>query len=889
MMLRKVDTIEKYAAYLKKNADEVKALYEDIFIHVTEFFRDPEAFEALEKLAFPKLFEDRPPDLPVRIWVPGCATGEEVYSLAIALLEYLEKRSLKLQLQLFGTDISEPAIQRARKGIYPEYQMRKVSRERLGKFFEKVNGGYKIKKPVRDLCIFSRHDVTSNPPIPKADLISCRNVLIYFSADPQKRVFPVFHYALNRIGFLLLGRAENPGAFSKLFAPLDKTSKVYAKVQTPNIVQSEFKATTFAGPDPVTRTTLELSSPSDSARSADQVILYRYSPPSVVINSNWDILQFRGRTVPYLEPSPGMASYNLLKMANPEIAPALRSCLQLSRKQATQVRKESVTFDFEGRKRRVNIDVSPLNPSAQVKERQYLVIFEESSARQAKAKPKPKRQPRPGRDQKEDRVEVLSQYNGQLQQELDASREYQQSLIEEYETAQEELTSANEELRSTNEELQSTNEELQSANEELGTSKEELQAANEELLTTNDELQKRNLDLEKALWELERSEHRFRLMVETVSDYAIFMIDPTGHVVSWNRGAERLKGYRADEIIGSHFSRFYTHEDIARKHPRHELEVAAREGVYKEEGWRVRKDGGKFWAYVVITAIRSKDHELLGFAKVTRDLTERKNAEEALKKSRDELEAKVKDRTAELAKSNEVLDRAVKARDEFLSLASHGLKTPLTSLLMQAQMRERHLQNGHLDPFTPERLRKMFDNDKRLIARLARLIDDMLDISRIGTQKLRLKPERLDLSSLVKESVERFGEQFAAADCSVATKICDKAIGDFDRFRIEQVLVNLFTNAAKYAPGKPVEIALATRGKRAILTVKDQGIGISKADQARVFDQFERATENASGLGLGLYIVKHIVESHHGSIRVESELGKGASFIVELPVDSERE
>jgi PAS domain S-box-containing protein len=634
MMLRKIETIEKYAEYLKKNSDEVKSLYEDIFIHVTEFFRDPDAYLALVQTVFPKITQDRSGDKAVRIWVPGCATGEEAYSLAIAMVEYLEEHSLQNPLFVFAGDISEPAIQQARKAVYPETQMSNVSKKRLKRFFEPVRGGFKVKKEIRDLCIFSRHDVTSNPPIPKVDLISCRNLLIYFSSELQKKILPVFHYALNENGYLWLGRAESTDSVPQLFSTVDKINKIFLRENAVIPIQPKFSSASFdsTSEDPGKVQPVRFKKEKeDSAKSLDQVLLYRYSPPSVLVNHELEILQFRGRTIPYLEPQHGSASYNLLKMVNPQLIAPLRICIQSARKDGTQVRKENISFEFEGKKRRVSIDVLPLNASSPNKERQLLIVFEEAR-KPAKKKTKTKLD-KTNLEKDQVEVETLTQYVTQLQSELDEANDYQQALVEEYEAAQEELTSTNEELRSTNEELQSTNEELHSANEELGTAKEEIQATNEELLSINEEVQKRNFDLEQALKKLELSERRFRLMIEGVRDYAIFMLDPEGYITTWNEGAERMNGYKPNEIIGSHFSRFYGPEDIARKHPEEELAIAKKTGKYEEEAWRVRRDGTKFWANVLITAVRDSEGKLLGFSKVTRDLTERKLYEESLRRS----------------------------------------------------------------------------------------------------------------------------------------------------------------------------------------------------------------------------------------------------------------
>lgn len=888
MMLRKIETVDRYAEYLRKNTDEIKALYEDIFIHVTDFFRDEEAFEAIKKKVFPVIVKEKTKSSPVRMWIPGCATGEEVYSLAILMCEYLEENSLDIPINIFAGDISEPALHLARKGLYADYQMKNVSQGRLDKYFEKIKGGYKVKKSLRDLCIFSRHDVTSNPPIPNVDLISCRNVLIYFSTDLQRRVFPVFHYALNSNGVLWLGKAESPNSNSKLFKAVDKAHKIFAKVGITPLPQHQFSSTTYSSTSPEALIRSTSSGGQGPLSNADQLMLYRYSPPSVVINNNLEVVNFRGRTVPYLEPPSGGAHYELLKMANPDIARSLRHCVQSAKKNGSQFREDGVEFEFEGRKRKVNIDVSPLNMSVPVKERLYLVIFEDATA--AKNAASRTRITKKTALKKGDpkQVETLLQHNTQLQQELDAAREYQRSLIEEYETAQEELTSANEELRSTNEELQSTNEELHSANEELGTAKEELQAANEELLSINDELQKRNQDLETALRDLAESEQKFRLMIEGVKDYAIFMLDPGGKITSWNEGAKRMKGYERDEIIGQHFSRFYMEADIQRKHPEHELQIARKVGRYEEENWRIRKDGSRFWANVVITCIRDKDGKLVGYSKVTRDLTERMQYEAALKAANESLEARVESRTAEFKASRAQLADALKLRDEFLSIASHELKTPLTTLKLEAQMTRRALEMGDRRVLNEQRLNQFVTQLDRRVDKLRELVDDMLDVSRIQRGSLTLNPEETDLSKLLHEAVKTYKPEIERAGCEISLNIQDDIVGTVDQSRIEQVVLNLLSNAVKYGAGKPIVVSAYQENNFAIIKVEDHGIGISEENQKRIFERFERAiaSNEISGLGLGLYISKQILSLHAGKIDVKSKPGIGSEFMVTLPLNS---
>ncbi|MBC7713414.1 MAG: PAS domain-containing sensor histidine kinase [Rhizobacter sp.] len=379
----------------------------------------------------------------------------------------------------------------------------------------------------------------------------------------------------------------------------------------------------------------------------------------------------------------------------------------------------------------------------------------------------------------------------------------------------------------------------------------------------------------------------YGLLVDAVNDYAIFALDPDGYILSWNSGAHRLKGYTPAEVIGTHFSRFYTKADMDRNHPAYELEMALKNGSYEEEGWRVTKTGTQFWANVAITTLRDAAGVHRGFAKVTRDLTERKMAEDKLKEANLNLEEKVKERTAELAAAKEEAENAVAARDEFLSIASHELKTPLTSLKLQVQSRKRQLEKGNLKNFSAENFLKIVEQDDKQINRINRLVDDMLEITNIASGKLSLEVEHTDLGNLVKDVLFRFTTQFEVSQIKVTSDIAENVTGIWDRYRIEQVFTNLITNALKYGNKQPIEVTVKKDNNQASLIVRDHGIGIKSIDHERVFQQFERAVSasSISGLGLGLYICRKIIESHKGKIYVESELGQGSAFIVELPLN----
>ena len=355
-------------------------------------------------------------------------------------------------------------------------------------------------------------------------------------------------------------------------------------------------------------------------------------------------------------------------------------------------------------------------------------------------------------------------------------------------------------------------------------------------------------------------EGRFRALVSSVKDYAIFMLDPSGRIETWNIGAERTKGYTADEIIGQHMSRFYTPEDLARGLPGRLLDQAAREGRVESEGWRVRKDGTRFWADVVITALVDDRGRLMGYAKVTRDLTERLRAQEE---------------QLRLAHAEE----AVRLRDEFLSIAAHELRTPLSAVQLQLQgLLERP---ERLDPRTQAKLERACRSGERLVA----LVDTLMDVSRITTGRLSLTPGRFDITAAVHDVVERYREHAAHAGSTVTIHSTGVIEGRWDRLRIEQVVINLLTNALKYAAGTPVEITLIGTERDVTVTVSDLGPGIPESERERIFLRFERAApmRNFGGLGLGLYVARQIVEAHGGEIDLIYPRAKGAEFVIRLP------
>jgi two-component system, chemotaxis family, CheB/CheR fusion protein len=490
MVLHNIERVTGYVKYLQHNPVEIKALSQDILIGVTSFFREPEAFQLLKAVVFPNLIKKISADTPLRIWVPGCSTGEEAYSIAISVLEFLEEQALNHPIQIFATDLNATAIEKARGGIYPESIMQDVTLERLRRFFVKVKSGYQISKTVRNLCIFAEQNIIKDPPFSQLDLISCRNVLIYLGPVLQRKVIPIFHYALKPTGHLLLGTSESVGPFLDLFALQDKKYKIYAKKGALTPLNFDFapieEATTgLEDHKGMNHTGTDLWNNYDALKEADRIMLAKYAPAAVVVNDKLEVLQFRGQTDPYLTHSPGLASLNLFKMIRPGLSIELHKAIHLAGKEQRPVRKEGLQVHENGQSRNLNFEVFPFKDPAQ-ETHCFLIVFEEVSLQAAAASEKATSDP----------VEPEIQPDGayqlnQLKQELAATIEYQQSIIEQREAA-------NEELRAANEEIQSSNEELQSTHEEMETAKEELQATNEELTTVNDELRNRNLEINQV-------------------------------------------------------------------------------------------------------------------------------------------------------------------------------------------------------------------------------------------------------------------------------------------------------------------------------------------------------------------------------------------------------
>ena len=974
MALRHVRSLGKYAGALENDPAEVVALARDMLIHVTAFFRDPAAFEALKEQVFETLASRKDPDDSIRIWVPGCATGEEAYALVMCLLEALDGKETRPSIKVFGTDLSDDAIEVARSGTYPEAAVADVSAERLARFFEPAEGGYRIARPVRDVCVFVKHDLTRDPPFAKLDLISCRNVLIYFDAELQRRVIPMLHYCLNPEGFLFLGQSETLTGFRDIFPSVDKEHRIFVKSGDSSRLLHPLRA----GRDPELKLS-ERRPPErrqnarEAQRQADHFLLTRYAPPGVIVNSRLEIVQFRGRTGAYLEPPPGQPQANVLRMARGGLAAHLHEAIERAKAEAAAVRKEGLRFELGSEVRIVDLEVVPLAAVSGAAESYFLVLFVPAGTEHREIERKavaPESAARPADEQARETERVKA--------ELSATKDYLQSLLSEHQSTTDELAASNEELVAANEELQSTNEELQSA-------KEELQSTNEELSTVNDQLRQRNLELDQLANDLVNVlasveipviivdlDLRVRRYTPTVKDIARFIPEDVGRPIDdlklkidvddlaerirsvvdnltareWEvRGQDgrwfrmQIRPYRTadDRLDGAVLSfvdvdvlrRAIEEAESARDYAKSIVEtvssalvvldaelrvVSANTAFYESfslspksvEGRPLIELGGGLWRLPALqNALEQALRQRKGFVALELQAELPRVGQRSLSLSgrpilwgggaqmvllaiddvtslrtleteRDQLLASEKQARLEA-------ERATRAKDLFLATLSHELRTPLSTMLMSAQLL-RQLAGDNPSIERPSA------SIERAAAAQARLIDDLLDVSRIVSGKLMLDLAPVDLTAVVREAVDVARPSALAKGLDLDLSL-EGTIGAVygDEVRLLQVVNNLLANALKFTPrGGHIEVRLQGNGEKAELTITDTGIGIPAEVLPRLFNRFVQAdsamTRTHGGLGLGLSIVRHLVEVHGGTVDVDSPgEGKGATFRITLP------
>ena len=847
MVLNKIRDRKNYVDFLRENKEELQSLFDDLLIGVTSFFREPNTFAILKEKVFPKLVEENHKKETIRVWVPGCSTGEEVFSIAIAIEEYLEEKNIvNKQIQIFGTDANNKFIEKARKAIYPKTIEDNVSEKRLTRFFISVNGNYQVKKRIRDFCIFARHDLTIDPPFSNLDMIVCRNLLIYFESRLQEKIIPILHYGLRENGYLVLGQSESIGKYTYLFKPLTKKGLVFQKKEAQPRVEFQLEKPILYNNSkserPVKIDTLALLQ-----HEMDDLLLSEYTPPSILLNNDFEVIIFRGDVHPFIGIDSGVASLKATKIVRKDLRPTLQTGLYKAKKNKKEI-LEIVLEKDEKQSKKVKIKIKPLTIPKN-EEAFYLVVFEETT---------PKKLVSIDRKKFSSTIEMETAKDEQikdLSDELASTKQTLQMIVEQQEAT-------NEELRSSLEEAQSSNEELMSTNEELETTKEELQSANEELETLNDELKDRNQRLGELNSDLTN--------LMGVIDSAVILVDNEFKIRRFTDSAENLL-----KIIPTDMNHLIT--DIRFPIPIRDLKELLNKVVNNLEIIRkdIETEQGK-WYQMRIKPYLTEDKKIGGAIISLVDITELKKLEEENQSYTDDLEQKVKEQTSQLIESENLATIGKTA-----GMVGHDIRNPL-----QAIEGELYLAKKEID--------KMPDSDQKYIMEqslktiqnrlfyINKIVVDLQDFAK------NLKPniEKINFHEIVKKQLHELSiPENVKVRVSIETNFPEL---NLDRSYLERILTNLLMNSFQAMPdGGEITISAILRDNNALMSIKDTGIGISKSSQKKIFTPL--FTTKSKGQGFGLAVVKKLTEAMNGSISFESEVDKGSQFTLEFPLERKKE
>lgn len=958
--------LSAYYEYLCNTPQETKALLDDMLIGVTNFFRDRESFESLERDVIPQLFShsaNEASNSEVRVWSAGTSTGEEAYSLAMALNDYKAGTGADRKVQIFASDIDDRAITTGRAGLYPEAIITDVSPTRLRQYFVKEDNRYRVRKELRENVLFAKHSLLSDPPFSQMNLIVCRNLLIYLDREVQREILQMFHFALSPGGYLFLGNSESADMCHELFNPVDKKNRIF-RARTGAIPSHRMPAMPrdgYARAASIPRPPLTPPARKPSTSEIHQRALERFSPPSIIVNSDAEILHISEGAGRYLHHMAGEVTRNLLSLITTDLRLELRTAMFQAQQTNLSVKARPVSLVRDEHYFQVAVTAHPFT-DAQTETECLLIVFleEEIDAENVSANAT---------------IQSENQMLSNLERELQRTKLQLQDTIE-----QSEISS--EELKASNEEMQAINEELRSATEELETSKEELQSINEELLTVNHELKvkveetdqindylsnlisstdiatvfvdrnlrikwftpratdifsmlsvdtgrplmdithrlnydqmvddalrvfetlsviEREIPSDNDHWYIARllpyrsssdqidgivltfiditkrraaeedlrlGEERMRLVAESTRDYAIVVTDNNGLITSWNQGAEIIFGYGKTEAEGRSIDFIFTEEDRAAGTPAQEMATVRAKGRCIDERWYLRRDGARFYCSGEVVALQGEGVQ--GFVKIARDLTEH------VKLNEQQLNSLKESQTSSHLK------------DEFFAVMSHELKHPLNLIQLNAQVLRRlpAVKN------TPAAVKAVsVINDA--VTSQARIIDDLMDVARVNTGKLQLERKVVDFAALLRE-IEHVADN-SEHSCEIIFDIPSRNDGGLflhaDQTRIEQIVWNLINNAIKFTPaGGQIRVTASRLDGRVRLEVQDTGPGIAQDQLEHIFEMFGQANHrpvvrNNGGLGIGLSLVKQLVESHEGFISAYSDgPGKGATFVVELPV-----
>jgi two-component system CheB/CheR fusion protein len=876
------NSISEYLKFLKANVGEQDALFQDVLIPVTSFFRNPETFQNLKDTVLPMLFKNKPTGVPFRVWIAGCSTGQEAYSIAICLHEYLGTKFNTTKIQIFASDISEKAIKTARAGIYTEADVAALTSLQIENYFIKKNEGYEVKKFIREICIIANHNFLKDPPFAQMDLISCRNVLIYMDTFLQKKTFATFYYALQENGFLLLGKSESVGASSELFTQVDKSEKMYTR-KPASVLFTRF--VTERKPDFKTRkdsvTSQKETMQTDFRKSAEAIMIAK-SPASVVVNEHLDIVHIHGDLTPFLKVPQGKPTHNLLKMTREGLGFELRNAIHKATKDQETVAKDNIPLKInallnehdnfgegQGKQALVSIEIIPLTDTV---EPHYLVCFEKTVIRGLQSENL--------EELGNKKQEVAEKRNEQLEKELAYIREDMRSITEDMEAA-------NEELQSANEELQSSNEEMQSLNEELETSKEELQSTNEELIILNQELMDKQDQLNDSSYYAES-------IVSTIRE-PLIILDQTLKIKTANASFYKVFQAEQAETEGKLFYEIQDHQwddDLMRSLLEKILPEKQRLADF-EISINFSAIGKRTLLLNALQIINKKNDEKLILLAID-DITERRIIERKLKSFSDDLETQVKERTALLKKSIEELRQTNIQLDQFAHVASHDLQEPLRKISIFSK----RLQNMPTEHLSEEVIYYISKIDGAA-GRMSQLIQDLLNFSRL----LHFEKEfsKVNLNEIVKNVLSDF--EVLLQEKKGVVHFEELPVIQAIPLQMNQLFYNLINNALKFSRAEvPSMISITSHAlspkevekyptfnpllSYVEIVFKDNGIGFDQQFAKQIFTIFQRlhGREIYVGTGIGLALCQKIVDNHQGEIFTFAAEKEGASFHVILPV-----
>jgi two-component system CheB/CheR fusion protein len=827
------DKMRGYLARLRTDPTELDLLAKDLLIHVTSFFRDPAAYEALAKQVIPSLLQGRLADQPLRIWVAGCSTGEEVYSLVILFREAAassgqDGQSANFKLQVFASDIDAAAVATAREGLYPPGIASDVSAARLARFFTKEDGnGYRVLPDLRASVVFAVQDLLTDPPFSRLDLISCRNLMIYLGPEAQTKSVSLFHFALKTGGVLLLGSAETVGETDDRFELIDKGARLYRHVGRRRPGDLSFAATTadipqvgrvsrLAGPAGI------LSRQMVQAQLCRQAVLDQHAPAAVLCNARHECLYSLGPIDRYLRVAPGHVTWDVLAMARGALRTRLRTALTRAAQGGSRVALPGGRVSLDGRAIPFTIDVQPLSSDGEML---FLICFVDTPA-SARASP--------GAASSRDASRIA-----ELERDLEAARA-------ELEEGARGLEASDEEQRAINEEALSVNEEYQSTNEELLTSKEELQSLNEELTVLNNQLQETlerqrttANDLQNVLYSTDVAtlflDRALNIRFFTPATKALFNVIPT----DVGRPLVDLQSLATDTDLPADA----------------EAVLESLQPVERE----VETAGGT-WFRRRILPYRTETHGVEGVVITFNDITRRKKAAAALEEAKADAEA------ANLAKSR------------FLAAASHDLRQPLQTLAL--------LQGLLAKAVIGDKAISLVKRQDETLESLSGMLDTLLDLNKIEAGVVKAELKDCQIGSLLNRLCDEFAYHAQAKGLSLSVVPCSVVIRT-DPKLLEQILRNLVSNALKYTDRGRVLLGCRRRGSTLQIEVWDTGIGIPERELQAVFDEYHQigneARERERGLGLGLSIVQRLCALLGHRVAVRSKPGKGSVFVIEVP------